>query len=105
MGVLPMGVLRKEEVRPGECRTGEVQMGCRKEAAGESWTRLLASRSMRRPWQLAAHQTEAHPRVAVQMGLQQGECQTAVGQRTLQMEEVQKAFRWEEAGGCSRLPS
>lgn len=97
--------LRREEGRPGRFQTGEVRMGCRMGAVVERWTRLLASRSMQRQWQLAAHQREARQRVGVQMAPQREECQMAVGQRRLQMEEVQRAFRWEEVGGCSRLPS
>lgn len=97
--------LRKEVGRPGRFPTGEGRMGCRTEAVVECWTRLLACRSLQRPWRLAAHQTEALQRVGVQMAPQQEECRTAVGQRRLQMEEVLRAFRWEEGGGCSRRPS
>lgn len=97
--------LRREEGRPGRFQTGEVRMGCRTEAVAERWTRLLASHSMRRPWQLAAHQREARQRVGVQKAPQQEGCRKEAGQRRLQMEEVQRAFRWEEGGGCSRLPS
>lgn len=105
----PKEAIRTEELRrevglAGQCRTEEVRMGCRREA-GERWTRPLASRSRRRPWQLVAHQREGRPREEVQKALQQEECRKEVGQRTLQMEEVLREFRLGEGGGCSRLPS
>lgn len=108
--VFPMEALLTEELRReagqlGRFPTGEGRMGCRMEAVVERWTRLPAYRSLQRPWRLAAHRTEAHQREEVQMGPQQAECRTVAGQRRLQMEEVPRAFRWEEGGGCSRLPS
>lgn len=96
---------RKEEVQAAECRTGEDRMAFRMEAGGGRWTRPHASRSLQRPWQLAAHQRAGRQRVAGQKAHQREECRMAVGQRRLQMEEVPREFRWEEAGGCSRLPS
>lgn len=109
MEALPTEEPRREVGRVAQCRTEEARMGCRKEE-GERWTCPLASRSRRRLWQLVAHQTEAHqragrPREEAQKALQQEECRRAVGQRTLQREEVLRAFRSEEGGGCSHLPS
>lgn len=110
MAACPMEVLLTEELRRevgllGRFPTGEARMVCRTEAVVERWTRLLACRSLQHPWQLAAHRTEAPQRVGVQMGPQQEECRTVAGQRRLQTEEVPRAFRWEEGGGCSRRPS
>lgn len=96
---------RKEEVQAAEFRTEEDRMGFRMEAAGGRWTRPRASRSMQRPLQLAGHQMAGRQMGAGQKAHQREECRMAVGQRTLQKGEVPREFRWEEAGGCSRLPS